>query len=218
MLLFPRSPEARAAQSRRVVVLGNSILHGVGASSPNTAAAAVLAAGLEGRVDGVDAWVGSTSQLASALDTLLTDSPLDLVLVHTATRDVEEDPPAIAALHQRIVDRIGAAWHAPVLVLGPWGTDPSHPLDHALASALAGRAGYVSLAPIFAVEDLRVGGDDWHPNDRGHAAIAAALRSALDARGGLPPLPTPTVVPGPLVTPLAGWRRAHLPISWRGRS
>src|SRR5439155_5022335 len=108
--------------------------------------------------------VGGGEGLLAKLDGLLVGAAPDLVVIHTATHDVELPIMETLAQAQVTISRIAAAWRTRVVVMGPWGTEPGHPLDRALARGLAGRAAYVSMAPIYAVDDDHLGGDDWHPN------------------------------------------------------
>lgn len=216
--------------TRRVVVFGNSILHGVGASSAEAGCANRVAAALGGRVDGAAQWVGSTSTLLGHLPGLLTGSSPALVLVHSTTRDRDDPVEPTVARTQAIVAQIRAAWTAGVVVLGPWAAWDDHPLDLALAAGLAGRAPFVSLAPVWMVDELRSGGDEFHPNDRGHAEIArriipvsraviptATATSTRTATATATPTrtATPTMIPVPLPTKHPEWSRSFFPVGER---
>jgi hypothetical protein len=79
-----------------------------------------------------------------------------------------------------IITRIQSRWGSRILLLGTWGAPPQNPLDPALANlAAAGGVTFVPLAQIYADAALHQGGDNWHPNDPGHARIAAAMLVAL---------------------------------------
>jgi hypothetical protein len=221
LVLLLLAPIVRAepseSRTRRMVVFGNSILHDVGASSHARGATTLVAAALGAEVTGRDDWVGGGGDLLNHMDEYLVGPVPDLVLIHTATRDVDAPIEDTVAVAQQIVGRISVAWGAKVVVMGPWGTDVGHPLERALASGLAGRAGFVPVGGVFAVLEDHTGGDDWHPNDLGHDAIARLLIAAASQQGVQPteplPTPTPTALPRPVPTVLPGWTRLHMPFS-----
>src|SRR5262249_48372095 len=146
--------EPDPAGGPRVIVLGNSILHAVGATEPSKGCGAVLATILGGRIDGVDEWVGGGASLLTEIDGLLVGPAPGWVATHTATGEVDQPLADSVAQTAANLDRIAGRWRAPVVVVGPWGTEAGHPLDVALAHSLAGRAGYVSLASVFATPEF----------------------------------------------------------------
>jgi hypothetical protein len=103
-------------------------------------------------------------------------------VLHTATHDISDGVPTdqVVANTSAIITQIQARWGSRILLLGTWGTGPQNPLDTALAG-LAATDGvtFVPLAQFYADPTLHTGGDNWHPNDLGHARIAEAMREAL---------------------------------------
>ncbi len=161
---------------------GASILHGVGASGPATTCTNLLADDCGADLVAHPEWAGSSRDLLDKLDDWLSDPPVDLVILHTATHDLGRPVDAVTADTQAVIQQIQAQWGSQVLLLGTWGTHANNPLDVSL-SALATTQGvtFVPLAPIYADPSLHTGGDNWHPNDQGHATIAEAMLSALEA-------------------------------------
>jgi hypothetical protein len=195
-----------ALAGRNVIVLGNSVVHGVGASSEATGCASVAALAIGGTVGGIGAWVGGSQNLSDSFDQLVAGPTPDLVVVHTATRDLPSPDDDFDAFSSKVggaisatcsnVARLHDRWRdAAVVVLGPWFTAAGHPLDLGLAQALADRCGYLSLSPFWAPQYLNGAAGD-HPNDAGHAAIGGAI-----ARVAQPSLPMPTLTPTPTATP-----------------
>ena len=199
------------------MIFGNSILHGIGASTPANGCSALFAAAIGGSVTAYGNWVGTSFDLSANLGLYLVGTSPDVVLVHTATRDAETVSVAdVVATTASNTARIAAAWPASkVLVLGPWG--PASDLNTALPGAMQGGAVYVPLVRIFMNEANRVpDGQDFagHPNDAGHAAIARTVLASLPP---LPAQPTPTPVPTatpqtwPLPSLQSGWQRGYFP-------
>jgi acyl-CoA thioesterase-1 len=185
----------------RVLFVGASVTEGWFASTPSRAYPAVVVHGLTAgrhRVrKRVMAVPGATAETAA---TWALDVPSDLVVVQLATNDyVRATPVAVfSASYAEVLRRIRAASpHADLVCLGGWD-DPSVPnrigvtareYDAVAWSACESQGGdYVDLSPMFM--DPRnhgpVGrstyagpGDLFHPNDRGHEALAAAVLGSL---------------------------------------
>jgi lysophospholipase L1-like esterase len=113
-----------------------------------------------------------------------------LVTIELGTNDVgfNTAPADFAAEYDTIVSDV-AAGGARVVCIGSWL--PSSGFDNIIASACDRHGGtYVSLAGFYSVNAFHasdggtsyLGRADWfHPGDQGHAAIAAAVLSALGA-------------------------------------
>ena len=135
-----------------------------------------------------------------------------LVTIELGTNDVGFNTPAdsFAAEYDTIVADV-AVGGARVLCIGSWL--PSTVVDDMIASACDRHGGiYVSLAGFYGVNAFHasdggssyLGRADWfHPGDQGHAAIAAAVLSALGAG------PAPALVPAPTPPPATDVIRTH---------
>ena len=123
-----------------------------------------------------------------------------LVTIELGTNDAgfNTPPEVFASEYDTIVSAV-AALHTRVLCIGSWL--PSEGLDAIIAQTCSRYAGtFVSLNGFYVVNDFHgqdggssyLGRTDWfHPGDQGHAAIAAAVLSALGAG------PAPIVGPQP---------------------
>ena len=123
-----------------------------------------------------------------------------LVTIELGTNDVgfNTPPDAFASQYEAIVAAISAPG-TQVLCIGSWL--PSAGIDQIIASTCQRHGGtFVSLNGFYAASGFHapdggasyLGRTDWfHPGDQGHAAIAAAVLSALGA-GPPPVVATPT--------------------------
>lgn len=163
-----------------VTPFGSSILHGWITSASATTCLSLLAATAGCKVIERPEWAGGSPELLAKLDRWLADTPADLVVLHTATHDLDLPVEEAAANAATIIARTQATWGSRILLLGTWGTSAGHPLDRAL-SEVAERAGvdFLPLASVYAVVGLHTGGDGWHPNDQGHRRIADAMLATL---------------------------------------
>ena len=165
---------------RSLTPFGSSILHGVGASGPSTTCVNVVARACGADLIDRPEWAGSSKDLLAKLDGWLSGPQANLVVLHTATHDLDRPVEAAAFDTQAVIQQIQAQWGSQILLLGTWGTPANHPLDIAMSAVAAAQgATFVPLASIYAVTSLHTGGDNWHPNDLGHARIAAAMLAAL---------------------------------------
>src|ERR1700726_1256590 len=134
-----------------------------------------------------------------------------LVTIELGTNDVGFNTPAdvFAAQYETIVGAL-AGPNTRVLCIGSWL--PSTSLDAIIAQTCQRHGGtFVSLDGFYGVNDFHgvdggssyLGRTDWfHPGDQGHAAIAAAVVSALGA-GPAPvvgPLPSAPQIPDVIQT------------------
>jgi acyl-CoA thioesterase-1 len=128
-----------------------------------------------------------------------------LVTIELGTNDVgfNTPPDAFASQYDTIVSAV-AALHTRVLCVGSWLPSPG--FDAIIAQTCQKYSGtFVSLNGFYGVGDFHgvdggssfLGRTDWfHPGDQGHAAIAAAVLSALGAG------PAPIVGPQPSAPPV----------------
>jgi acyl-CoA thioesterase I len=174
----------------RVAFMGDSLTHGLYASSPTRGWRPLVEKGLRQRHGPVDAVTDAKSGITvSGLATLHpVPSGVDLAIVELGTNDVRHTPASVfTRQYLAFVQRVRAGSpHASILCLGSWQPAvKSAAWDRAIAAACARVSGtYLALSGLYAHTDYRgpagrtaVGGiaDDFHPNDRGYAAIAALV-------------------------------------------
>src|SRR5216684_326588 len=135
-----------------------------------------------------------------------------LVTIELGTNDVGFDTPldTFAAQYEAILSGISSP-QARVLCIGSWL--PSTAIDTIIAQTCERHgATFVTLKGFYAVNDFHgtdggssyLGRTDWfHPGDQGHAAIAAAVLSALGAG------PAPVIGPRPSASPNPDVIRTH---------
>jgi lysophospholipase L1-like esterase len=135
-----------------------------------------------------------------------------LVTIELGTNDVGFSTPAdtFASQYDAIVGAVASSG-ARVLCVGSWL--PSPQFDGLIAAACDRHGGtFVSLDGFYAVNAFHasdggssyLGRADWfHPGDQGHAAIAAAVLSALGAG------PAPVLAPIPSASPVTDVIRTH---------
>lgn len=185
LLRIPRDAEGNA----RVLVTGDSLAAGFFAST-EAQGFSPLVTGALGRVTPT-----TVSRAHQTLSTVagVTEVPpdLDLAVIELGTNDVGIPTPLadFEAQYGDLLARIRASSPDAALVcLGTWTHDGAA-YDEVIARSCAANAGrYVSLAGLFAVAELHgpagrdtfVGtGDEFHPNDAGHRAIADAVLAVL---------------------------------------
>jgi lysophospholipase L1-like esterase len=185
LLAVPRDAQGSA----RVLITGDSLAAGFFASAEDQGFSALVASAL-GPVE-----LTTVSRAHQTLTTVagVTDVPpdLDLAVIELGTNDVGIPTPLadFDAQYADLVSRIRASSPDAALVCtGTWTADGAA-YDEVIARVCAESGGrYVSLGALFATPELRgpdsrdtfVGpGDDFHPNDAGHRAIADAVLSVL---------------------------------------
>lgn len=180
----------RAGDGRvRMLVAGDSLAAGFFATTKDRGFIRLVADGI-GSVD-----VTGAAQAQQTLSTVaaVTDVPADVgvAVVELGTNDVGVPTP-LADFEQQyasLLDRIrSTSPRAGLLCLGTWTADGAA-YDEVIARTCAARGGiYVSLAGSFTNaefhgptgrETFAGAGDEFHPNDAGHRAIADAVLSAL---------------------------------------
>jgi lysophospholipase L1-like esterase len=135
-----------------------------------------------------------------------------LVTIELGTNDVGfNTPPDVFASQYDSIVRAVSGPNTRVLCIGSWL--PSTALDAIIASTCERQGAiYVTLQGFYAVNEFHaldggssyLGRTDWfHPGDQGHAAIAAAVVSALGAG------PAPVVGPLPSVPRIGDVIRTH---------
>jgi acyl-CoA thioesterase I len=217
----PASVVAVRTSPMRVLFVGASVTRGVGASSPDHAYPAVVVARLqaEGRVvrPRVMAQSGIVVSVADSWDLAV---PADLVVVQLATNDFAHSEllPVFRTTYNDVLRRVReASPRARLLCMGGWN-DPGavnrlglRAADYdaaAWAACTAEHGRYLDLSETY--RDPRnhgpVGrstslgaGDEFHPNDRGHLALAALVLATQGVRVDLPDAP-PAIVAGGLTS------------------
>jgi len=185
--LLPVARDARG--TARVLITGDSLAAGFFATTEEQGFSALVADAL-GPVE-----MTTVSRAHQTLTTVagITEVPadLDLAVIELGTNDVGIPTPLadFDAQYRDLVARVRSTSPDAVLVcLGTWTADGAA-YDEIIARLCADSGGrYVPLAGLFATADFHgpdgratfVGaGDDFHPNDAGHRAIADAVLSQL---------------------------------------
>lgn len=201
----------RGLQGKVYVVLGDSISAGRYATAADDTFPALVAEKLGMNLDLIArsgtkaAWgVGQTGAVVAAHPALVT--------IELGTNDVGFDTPvdAFASQYESIVGGVSSPTTR-VFCVGSWLPSPA--FDAIIASACERHGGtFVSLEGFYGVGDFHasdggssyLGRTDWfHPGDQGHAAIAAAILSALGAG------PAPVLTPPPPTPPVTDVIRTH---------
>ncbi len=178
-----------AAGNARVLITGDSLAAGFFASTEAQGFSSLVAGAL-GRVTPT-----TVSRAHETLSTVagVTEVPadLDLAVVELGTNDVGIPTPLadFEAQYAELVGRIRTSSpDAAIVCAGTWTADGAA-YDAIIAGVCTANAGrYVSLADLFAMPDMHGpagrdtfagAGDDFHPNDAGHRAIADAVLAVL---------------------------------------
>ncbi|MDF2666737.1 MAG: lysophospholipase [Microbacterium sp.] len=185
LLRIPRD----AAGNARVLLTGDSLAAGFFASTEAQGFSS-LVIGAVGRVTPT-----TVSRAHETLSTVagVTEVPadLDLAVIELGTNDVGIPTP-LADFEAQYADLVGrirtTSPDAAIVCVGTWTVDGAA-YDQIIAGICTANAGrYVSLADLFATpefhgpdgRDTFAGpGDDFHPNDAGHRAIADAVLAVL---------------------------------------
>ena len=203
--------DVQGLQGKTYVALGDSISAGRYATAQDDTFPFVIADKLGMNLDLI-ARSGTKAAWGVNQISLVNAAHPALVTIELGTNDVgfNTQPDSFAAEYDTIVSDV-AAGGARVLCLGSWL--PSAAFDDIIASACDRHGGtYVSLAGFYSVHAFHasnggssyLGPADWfHPGDQGHAAIAAAVLSALGAG------PPPALVQAPTAPPATDVIRTH---------
>jgi lysophospholipase L1-like esterase len=196
------SADNQALQGKVYVALGDSISAGRYATAADDIFPALVADKLGMSLNLVARSGAKAAWAIPQLGAIAAAHPA-LVTVELGTNDVGFSTPldAFASQYDLIVNAVSGP-HTRVLCIGSWL--PSTSVDAIIAQACERHGGtFVSLNGFYGVNDFHgvdggssyLGRTDWfHPGDQGHAAIAAAVVSALGAGpapvvGPLPPAP-----------------------------
>ena len=186
-------------QGKTYVALGDSISAGRYATAQDGTFPAIVADKLGMNLNLVAHSGAKAAWAIPELSFISTAHPV-LVTIELGTNDAgfSTPPDVFAAQYETIVSAV-AGLHTRVLCIGSWLPSPT--LDEIIAQTCQRYSGiYVSLNGFYGVNDFHgqdggssfLGRTDWfHPNDQGHAAIAAAVLSALGAG------PAPIIGPQP---------------------
>ena len=190
-----------ALQGKVYVALGDSISAGRFATAPDDTFPALVAEKLGMNLDLVARSGAKAAWGLQQLSTVQAAQPA-LVTIELGTNDVGFYTPAatFAAQYDAIVNAVSGP-HTRVLCIGSWL--PSTSIDAIIADTCERHGGtFVSLTGFYQVNAFHaqdggssyLGRTDWfHPGDQGHAAIAAAVLSALGAAP--PPIVGPVPAP-----------------------
>ena len=198
-------------QGKVYVALGDSISAGRYATAPDDIFPALVAEKLGMNLNLVARSGAKAAWAIPQLGAIAAAHPA-LVTVELGTNDVGFNTPTevFAAQYESILRALSGP-HVRILCIGSWL--PSAGYDVIIAETCQRHGGtFVSLDGYYAVGDFHaadggssyLGRADWfHPGDQGHAAIAAAIVSALGAG------PAPVVGPLPSVPRIGDVIRTH---------
>jgi lysophospholipase L1-like esterase len=203
--------DVQGLQGKTYVALGDSISAGRYATAQDDTFPYVVADKLGMNLDLIARSGTKAAWGVNQLGALSAAHPA-LVTIELGTNDAGFNTPGDAFTQQ--YDAIvgsATATGARVLCIGSWLPSPS--FDSIIAAACDRHGGtYVSLAGFYGVGAFHavsggssyLGRADWfHPGDQGHAAIAAAVLSALGAG------PAPVLVQAPVPSPAKDVIRTH---------
>jgi lysophospholipase L1-like esterase len=192
----------QALQGKVYVALGDSISAGRFATAQDGTFPALVAEKLGMNLDLVARSGAKAAWAIPQLGAVSAAHPA-LVTIELGTNDVGfNTPPDVFANQYETIVAAVAGPQTRVLCIGSWL--PSDSVDAIIAQVCERHGGtFVSLNGFYGVNDFHgvdagssyLGRTDWfHPGDQGHAAIAAAVLSALGAGpapviGPLPPAP-----------------------------
>lgn len=205
------SADDQSLQGKVYVALGDSIAAGRYATTQPQTFPFVVAAKLGMNLDLVGRSGTKAAWGVAQIPSVNAAHPA-LVTIELGTNDVGfgTPPDVFASQYDAIVAGVSGP-NTRVLCIGSWL--PSSGFDDLIATACARHGGtYVSLSGFYGVNEFHAGDGgssylgrtDWfHPGDQGHAAIAAAVLSALGAG------PAPVLGPTPSASPAADVIRSH---------
>lgn len=189
---------------QRVLLVGDSLTFGEGASRPNVGYAFSTVMALRARGKGAGAYYLlhgisgiTTSGMLSFMDALDSGETADLVILELGTNDIVGSTPLsdFRAQYARLLARLRAnsptalivgltCWHDPQHVtrsgsrVGEYNAIIANTLAQSNDSSAPSRC--VNLAPLYRTPWYHHdGGDTFHPNDDGHAAIAQAILAVV---------------------------------------
>jgi lysophospholipase L1-like esterase len=180
------SPTPAALSSLRAdgvlttLFFGDGISAGLGASAPGTAFPALVTARLQADGPVQQATVaGQGAGVRDAVSGAAASAPADLVVVEFGTNDLLQGrAQQFATDYPALLDAVRArSPNAVLLCAGTWApASAAGPYDDVIRTACEAHAGrYVALSPVYEQPDAHAAGDETHPDDAGHRAIAEAL-------------------------------------------
>ncbi len=209
-LVVDRAGRSGSSATLRVLVVGASVSHGLGASSPSHDYVSDLGRMLEartGRTVDLTVWSRPGARIAVS-DSWTLPAGEQVVVVQLITNDFIDATPLLSYQQDltTLLDRLHATSpRASLLCVGAW--EPSYAVnrvglpvlayDSIEKSACNGHGGhFLSPSPIFQHSAWRgpAGrltafgkGDDFHPNNKGHLHLADAILAQLEAQHAVPP-------------------------------
>jgi lysophospholipase L1-like esterase len=198
-------------QGKVYVALGDSIAFGRFATAQDGTFPAIVAEKLGMNLDLVARSGAKAAWAIPQLGAVAAAHPA-LITIELGTNDVGfNTPPDVFANQYETIVAAVVGPQTRMLCIGSWL--PSGNLDGIIAQVCERHGGtFVSLSGFYAVNEFHgsdggssyLGRTDWfHPGDQGHAAIAAAVLSALGAG------PAPVVGPQPRATQIPDVIRTH---------
>lgn len=213
-VVVSRARQSGRAGTLRVLVVGASVSHGLGASSPTRDYVSDLGGMLQertGRTVDLTVWSRPGARIAAS-DRWTLPPAQQVVIVQLITNDFIDGTPLISYQQNLTVllDRLHATSpQASLLCVGAWEPNyavnrvgiPVVAYDSIERGACAGHGGhYLSPSPIFQHAAWRGPpgrltafgpGDNFHPNNAGHLHLAEAILAQLQAQHAVPPATSP---------------------------
>ena len=208
-----RAAQGGTTGTLRVLIVGASVSHGLGASAPSHDYASDLARMVQrqtGRAVELTVWSHAGARIAAG-DRWSLPVGQQVVIVQLITNDFSGATPLLVYQHELsvLIDRVrDTSPRASLLCLGAW--EPAYAVNRVGIPVLAYDAierrscaahggHFLSPSPIFqhaawrgpAGRSTAFGrGDDFHPNNQGHLHLAEAILAQLEQQHALP-TPTP---------------------------
>lgn len=213
-VVVARAQRSSGSATLRVLIVGASVSHGLGASSPSHDYVSDLGRMLQartGRTVDLTVWSRPGARIAASKHWTLPRTQ-QVVVVQLITNDFIDATPLISYQQNltTLLDRLHATSpQASLLCVGAW--EPSYAVnrvgipvvayDSIEKGACSGHGGhYLSPSPIFQHAAWRGPSgrltaygraDDFHPNNQGHLHLAEAIMAQLEEQHALPPATKP---------------------------
>ncbi|WP_186325549.1 SGNH/GDSL hydrolase family protein [Microbacterium sp. BH-3-3-3] len=186
----------KKADPTSVLFVGDSLTYGAFASTESAAWRPLVTSGLSAQTPIDETWVGGSGLSSVDVTPKVPKDAFDLVIVEIGTNDATNQPEE--ALESNYTALIGAVRSASpsagLICLGSWQTAwRVSQTDQEIKSICEANAGtYIKLGDLWLDEanrgpDLRETefgvGDDFHPNDSGHRAIADRVLAQIRVEG-----------------------------------
>ncbi|MCW2815775.1 MAG: lysophospholipase [Nocardioides sp.] len=184
-----REPAAPEAGPPRVLLAGDSITGGYYASDAEHGYAALVVDSLGATAQTVTVAGARAFRVAAEVEDADLE-PVDAIVLEAGANDVGKSTlTEWTAGYRRLLEAVTAASpDAAIVCLGPWNAPTASRTYEAVVRRLCAEHTYLSLSDLYATPGLRGpagrptflgASDDFHPADRGHAAIAARVTGAL---------------------------------------